>query len=173
MKFSPARRLPGDAGTAGPHETALSGFGPALQAGFAGALFARLGLAPVGQAETDRLVSAVWRFRAESRAPFERFLFDWHGGPASAARAQAGQSAGHCAAVAFAPVRAALEPLAPTAGARLDHPYFAGAPCTMPIDEVEALWAPIARADDWSAFEDKLAAVALMAQACGTAPAAS
>ena len=152
-------------------EAALSGFGPALQAGFADALFARLGLAPAGRAETDRLVSAVWRFLAESGAPFERFFFDWYGGLVSMARAQAGPSAGHYAAETFAPVRAALEPLAPAPGARLDHPYFAGAPCTMLIDEVEALWAPIARADDWSAFEDKLAAVALMAEACGTAPA--
>ena len=154
-------------------ETALAGFGPALQAGFAEALFARLGLAPASTAETDRLVSAVWRFLAESGAPFERFFFDWYGGPASAARAEGGPSAAHYAGETFAPVRAALEPLAPAPGARLDHPYFAGAPCTMLIEEVEALWAPIAQADDWSAFADKLAAVALMAEACGTAPAAS
>ena len=152
-------------------ESALSGFGPALQEAFAAALFRRLGLAEAPRPETDRLVSAVWRFLAESRAPFERFFFDWYGGLASAARAEAGPAEAHYRSEAFAPVRAALEPLAPVAGARLDHPYFAAAPCTLLIDEVEALWAPIAAADDWSLFEAKLAAVARMAEACGTAPA--
>jgi serine/tyrosine/threonine adenylyltransferase len=39
----------------------------------------------------------------------------------------------------------------------------------MLIDEVEALWAPIAGNDDWSAFAAKLAAIAEMAEAYGTA----
>ena len=37
----------------------------------------------------------------------------------------------------------------------------------MLIDEVEAIWAPIAEADDWSAFVAKLDAIALMAEAYG------
>ena len=153
-------------------ETALAGFGPALQESFAQALFARLGLAPAPQPQTDRLVAAVWRFLSESRAPFERFFFDWRGGLASADRAAAGPSAGHYSGEAFAPVRAALDGLPPAENARLDHPYFAGEPCTMLIDEVEALWAPIAERDDWSAFAAKLAAIDRMAEAYGTAPAA-
>jgi len=153
-------------------EAALSGFGPALQEGFAQALFARLGLAPASQAETDRLVAAVWKFLADSRAPFERFFFDWRGGLASAKRAAASPSAAHYASEEFAPVRAALDGLAAADDARLDHPYFAGEPCTMLIDEVEALWAPIAERDDWSAFAAKLAAIDQMADAYGTAPAA-
>ncbi len=154
-------------------ESALSGFGPALQEGFAQALFRRLGLAAAARPETDRLVAAVWQFLAETRAPFERFFFDWYGGSASAGRAEAGPAAAHYRSAAFAPVRAALAPLAPARGARLDHRYFAEAPCTLLIEEVEGLWAPIAAADDWSLFDAKLAAVARMAEACGTAPAAS
>ena len=58
-----------------------------------------------------------------------------------------------------------MEGFAPAPDARLDHPYFARpAPCTMLIDEVEAIWAPIAEADDWSAFHAKLAAIAEMAR---------
>jgi hypothetical protein len=30
-------------------------------------------------------------------------------------------------------------------------------PCTMLIEEVEAIWTPIAAEDDWSLFEAKLA----------------
>ncbi|TXN83790.1 YdiU family protein [Methylobacterium sp. WL8] len=153
-------------------EAALKGFGPALQEGFAEALFARLGLAKAGQDETDRLVGAFWRFLAESHAPFEQTFFDWYGGIASAERAAASPSAALYAGDAFAPVRAALEGLASAPGAGLAHPYFADlTPCTLLIDEVEALWAPIAASDDWSALDDKLAAIARMAEAYGTAPA--
>jgi hypothetical protein len=52
--------------------------------------------------------------------------------------------------------------LEPVASARLDHPYFAEAPCTLPIDAVAALWAPIAAADDGSLFAAELAGVARM-----------
>ncbi len=38
----------------------------------------------------------------------------------------------------------------------------------MLIDEVEAIWAPIAEHDDWSLFTAKLAAIEAMADAYGT-----
>jgi hypothetical protein len=48
----------------------------------------------------------------------------------------------------------------PAAATALAHPYFSGtAPCTMLIDEVEAVWAPIAEADDWSALHGKIVEV--------------
>jgi hypothetical protein len=37
----------------------------------------------------------------------------------------------------------------------------------MLIDEVEALWAPIAAEDDWSRFQAKLAEIRSMAEAYG------
>ncbi|MCJ2110604.1 YdiU family protein [Methylobacterium sp. E-025] len=152
-------------------EAELKGFGPALQEGFADALLARLGLAEAGEEATDRLVGAFWRFLAESGAPFEQTFFDWYGGTASADRAAASPSAALYAGESFAPVRAALQGMAPAAGANLAHPYFAQTrPCTLLIDEVEALWAPIASSDDWSVLSDKLAAIAHMAEAYGTAP---
>jgi hypothetical protein len=65
----------------------------------------------------------------------------------------------------------AVQAMRPAAAANLDHPYFAREqPCTMLIDEVEALWAPIAEADDWSALHAKLAAIETMAVATGTRP---
>ena len=67
-------------------------------------------------------------------------------------------------------MRTALEHFAPAREARLGHPYFRrSVPCTMLIDEVEALWAEIARADDWSAFQAKLRDIGEMAEAYGTA----
>ena len=58
--------------------------------------------------------------------------------------------------------RAALTGTTPT---RADHAYFHGAPCTMLIEEVEALWAPIAEADDWVPLHAKLAAIETMREA--------
>jgi hypothetical protein len=60
----------------------------------------------------------------------------------------------------------ALAPFTSAPGLRLDHAYFARlTPCTMIIDEVEAIWAPIAEADDWSRFEDKLRDIDQMREA--------
>ena len=133
---------------------------------------ARLGLASAGEERDAALVRAFWGFLDASRAPFERAFFDWRGGPAARERAAASPSAALYDGPAFAPVRDTLEGFEPAPDARLDHPYFArGVPCTMLIDEVEALWAPIAGADDWSAFHAKLAEIARMADAYGTAPA--
>ncbi len=50
--------------------------------------------------------------------------------------------------------------------ANLDLPSFARAePCAMLIDEVEAIWAPIAESDDRSCFARKLEEISSMRQA--------
>lgn len=68
---------------------------------------------------------------------------------------------------AFAPFVELLAGFRAAQGA-LDHPYWAdGAPCTMLIDEVEALWGPIADADDWAPLTSKIAAIRRMAEAHG------
>jgi len=68
----------------------------------------------------------------------------------------------------FRPVANVLEQFEPVAELNLDHPYFQRTtPRTMLIDEVEAIWAPIAEHDDWSAFENALGEIRLMAEAYG------
>jgi serine/tyrosine/threonine adenylyltransferase len=52
---------------------------------------------------------------------------------------------------------------------RRDHPYWSGEPCSMLIDEVEALWAPIAEADDWALLQQKIVAIRAMGEAHRTA----
>ncbi|GAA0582809.1 YdiU family protein [Craurococcus roseus] len=153
-------------------ESAMDAFEPALHQEFGAAVLRRLGLAPFDEERNAALVRAFFSFLRESQAPFEQAFFDWRGGSASESRAARSPAAGHYASPLFAPVREALGSFAPTPDARLDHPYFArSAPCTMLVDEVEAIWAPIAGADDWSAFRNKLAAIAEMAEAYGTTPA--
>jgi hypothetical protein len=67
-------------------------------------------------------------------------------------------------------VKEALVGYPPISDARLGHPYFERAqPCTMLIDEVEAIWERIAENDDWSALERKLADIRQMADAYGRA----
>ncbi len=148
-------------------EETLRGFETAFREAFEAQLLARLGLKPAGAEAAGELTRSFWRFLIETQAPYERFYFDWRGGLASEDRAGNSPSAGHYASESFAPVRQALSRFEALPGA-LDHPYFAGeAPCTMLIDEVEAIWAPIAEKDDWSTFEAKLAEIAAMRQAYG------
>jgi uncharacterized protein YdiU (UPF0061 family) len=53
----------------------------------------------------------------------------------------------------------------------LDHAYWADpAPQSMHIDEVEALWAPIAEHDDWAPLIAKIDALRRMGEAMGPAP---
>jgi hypothetical protein len=81
----------------------------------------------------------------------------------------AGPARGFYAGAAFAGFEALLMAYDSASGADPGHPYFADdAPCTMLIEEVEALWAPIAAQDDWTAFYAKLHAIGRMANAHGT-----
>jgi serine/tyrosine/threonine adenylyltransferase len=150
-------------------ERALSTFEPALHREFSSALLRRLGLLSEGPERDGQLAKAFWTFLHESKAPFEQALFDWHGGRHSAARAARSPSAEFYAQPSFQAAFSALQEFRPDPGARLDHAYFArSTPCTMLIDEVEAIWSPIADADEWTAFKAKLADIATMAEAYGT-----
>ncbi len=151
----------------------LRDFAPTFRRELVAAVVRRLGLASRGEEADAALAWGWWNALAGSGAPFEQAFFDWHGGLASAGRAARSPSAALYAGEAFAPFRAALEGYTPAATARPDHPYFAlEIPCTMLIEEVEAIWAPIVARDDWGELEAKLAAIAEMADAYGTAPAA-
>jgi hypothetical protein len=53
-----------------------------------------------------------------------------------------------------------------SATANLDHPYFKReVPRTMLIDEMEALWAPIAEADNWRPLYEALGEIEEMREA--------
>jgi uncharacterized protein YdiU (UPF0061 family) len=147
-------------------EQALAGFVPAFRADLTRAILRRLGLAPAGEAADAALGQAVWSFLQASQVPFEQMFFDLYGGLAEN-RLTNSPAASFYAAESFAPLRAALLGRTPAEGARLDHPYFAGSPCTMLIEEVEQIWASIAEADDWSLFRQKLARIGEMAEAYG------
>jgi uncharacterized protein YdiU (UPF0061 family) len=147
-------------------EQALAAYQALIQAEFRAALLERLALKPAGVEAEARLASALVAFLIASKAPFEQVFFDWRGGLASRARATNSPAAAHYTGEAFAPVLAALDAFEPSEHARLEHPYFRRAePCTMLIDEVEAIWAAIAERDDWRIFDAKLGQIADMREA--------
>jgi uncharacterized protein YdiU (UPF0061 family) len=91
---------------------------------------------------------------------WEPLFFDWFGGPASEARALAGPRGPLYAGSAFAELRTRLADYEPVRPEALEHPSLQRPePETLLIDEVEALWAPIAERDDWSSLSDKLARI--------------
>ncbi|MEQ1931437.1 MAG: protein adenylyltransferase SelO family protein [Parvularculaceae bacterium] len=144
---------------------ALSTYTEHYQSALSDALFRRLGLQRSGAGDAA-LTAALLGWLEASRAPLEQVLFDWFGGKESDARAAASPLADLYGAPAFAEAKALIRAAPPDRPSRLAHRYFSGtAPCTMLIDEVEAIWAKIAERDDWSALEDKLRAIAAMREA--------
>ncbi len=132
---------------------ALDGFPEAYRSEVAAALLWRLGVLPQS-AESDRaLVAALETALAESQVPLDRFFFDAFGGHLPESYGEA-----------FAELRGRLAGYAPRKGR--DHPYWSDAePCAILIDEVEAIWARIAEADDWGPLETKIAAIRRLGEA--------
>ena len=112
----------------------------------------RLGVA--SQADDRDLVAALLGALATRTHSIDRIFFDWRGGrdpgvqlyPAEEFRALAKRFDGRQQAQS--------------------HPYWSdGKPCSMHIDEVEAIWDAIATSDDWQPFNNKVKAVRRMGEA--------
>ncbi|WP_308911453.1 protein adenylyltransferase SelO family protein [Pseudokordiimonas caeni] len=127
----------------------------------------RLGLKPMEHSVADALFAAMSDFMVAEKCPYERFFFDWYGGPLSEARAKASPIAKLYETEKFAPVRAALMAATPLHANVTGHDYFRGEPCTMLIEEVEAIWAEIANHDDWQPLHDKIDRIRQMGEALG------
>ncbi len=142
-------------------EPALNTFWPTFRQEVAAAVLDRLGLVGVSAAADADLVTALFRFLMESKAPYEQMFFDWFGGERSEKRAQDGVAAALYAGEAFDALHREMMAHAPREGLKLDAPYFSRLrPRTMLIEEMEAIWAPIAAADDWQIFTNTLDEIA-------------
>lgn len=150
-------------------EQALASFEPALHREFAQAVLRRLGLQSRGYEHDGALAKALWTFLHETRAPFEQTFFDWYGGALSSRRAEKSNSASYYAHESFQVFGAILSDFSPSPDINHGHPYFERpAPCTMLVDDVEAIWAPIAADNDWSLLAAKLGDIQAMAEAYRT-----
>jgi len=135
---------------------ALQGFAPAYEAELSAAMLGRLGVRARGEATDLAVLEAMEKVLSATGTQPDRFFFDWRGG--------APRRAGYDD-PAWAPLARALAGAEPIEGA-LMHDYWADeGPQSMLIEEVEAIWAAIARHDDWAPFEAKLKAVARMGEA--------
>ncbi len=138
-----------------PLAAAVDAFAPAYREALVERMLWRLGVQPRGAADDIALVQAIESSLTASGTSIDRFFFDWAGGDA-----RVGDYVGE----AFAPFRIAVAPY--KSALNLDHPYWSDAePCSMLIEEVEALWKPVAESDDWAAFDAKIAAIRRMGDA--------
>ncbi len=140
---------------------ALNRFGTAYRRELSAAMTTRLGLQSQGVDTDAALAQAAFLALAEGgeRLRWEPFFFDWFCG--DEARALKGPRAALYGEPAFADFRQRLAAYSPDRPERLDDPYFVARaePEELLYDQIEALWAPIVEADDWSAFEAKLAGI--------------
>jgi len=132
----------------------LSSWSERFEQALIAALIKRLGITPRGSDEDRALAASLVRALQSREATIDRIFFDWRGG----------RDPG--------PDRYPSEPFRTLAAALagrerpLTHPYWSDPePCSMHIEEVEAIWAAIAERDDWSPFEAKVAAIRRMGEA--------
>ena len=145
-------------GDAGDLADMLAGWAVRYEAALIEALLARLGVAPRGSAEDRQLAAALLEALQSCEVAIDRFFFDWRGGRDPGGEAYASPT--------FRALAAQIE-------GRLteqSHPYWSDSePCSMHIEEVEAIWAAIDQDDDWSPFEAKIAAIRRMGEAMSVA----
>jgi len=130
----------------------LAGWSERFEDALVGAMLQRLG---IERGDNDREVTgALIRALATKAQTIERIFFDWRGGGDPGAEAYPSDQ--------FRELAKRLEGRARAQA----HPYWSDAgPCSMNIDEVEAIWAGIAERDDWKPFEEKVTAVRRMGDA--------
>ena len=117
----------------------------------------RLGVAARGIDEDTALIGLCEQAMAESGEGPDAFFFRHRANGNGGGRGEAPGALGKAL--------AAYEPVADP------HAYWADpAPQSMLIGEVEAIWAPIAEADDWSLLDAKIAALRRMGEAHGKPP---
>ncbi|MFC3441058.1 protein adenylyltransferase SelO family protein [Sphingobium rhizovicinum] len=117
----------------------------------------RLGVEPMG--DSSAMIEAAVHGMVTTGTQIDRFFHDWRGGAPREGAAYAD--------AAWAPLREAIAGFTAAPGAR-DHAYWTDdAPCSMHIEEVEAIWSAIDQKDDWTPLHAKVAAIRRMGEALG------
>lgn len=130
----------------------LAGWSERFEQALVDAMLRRLGIQP---GENGREIAAALIRSLASRAqPIDHVFFDWRGGRDPGTERYSGEEFRD------------LARLLSGREVRQSHPYWSGPrPCSMHIDEVEAIWSAIAERDDWRPFEDKITAIRRMGEA--------
>jgi uncharacterized protein YdiU (UPF0061 family) len=137
-----------------PLSEVLAGWGDRFEQAFIAALLRRLGTEQ-RDPQSDREVATALLKALESRAAtIDRVFFDWRGGRDPGVERYPSEPFRELAAKLTSRQR---EP---------NHPYWSDPePCSMHIDEVEAIWDAIAERDDWAPFDAKIVAIRRMGEA--------
>ena len=138
----------------------LDTFGDRYQRAVSDAILWRLGLTPRDPDSDRALVQTIEPILRGTATGIDRFFFDAFGGQLPDAYGEAWHE-----------VRKALAAYAPRADR--SHPYWSGEPCSMLIDEVEAIWSAVDERDDWAPLHAKVAAIREMGQALAGEPLAA
>jgi uncharacterized protein YdiU (UPF0061 family) len=137
---------------AAPLSEMLASWSRRFERAVAQAMLLRLGVAT---GDKDReIAGALIRALATKAQPIDRVFFDWRGGKDPGAERYPADE-----------FRALAKLLRGREGSRT-HDYWADEqPCSMHIDEVEAIWSAIADFDDWQPFNNRVKAVRRMGEA--------
>lgn len=116
------------------------------------ALIGRLGIA---RSDEDRSIAgALVRALASRAQPIDRLFFDWRGGHDPGRELYPDAEFRELAAL----LKGRERPRS--------HPYWSDpAPCSLHIDEVEAIWDSVAASDGWQPFDNKVKAIRRMGEA--------
>jgi serine/tyrosine/threonine adenylyltransferase len=139
---------------------AINGYAPAYQTAIVDRMLWRLGVTPKNHTDDNALVEAIEIALSTKTVTIDQFFFDWAGG---ALRTQ--PSAEYDA----APFQN-LKDICGAYRSRLcltDQYWLSAQPCTMHIEGVEAIWAPIADRDDWSLLTNKISQIGGLRTAMG------
>jgi uncharacterized protein YdiU (UPF0061 family) len=146
-----------------PLSDALASWGDRFERALVAKLLWRLGVEVRDESSDHQLARALVEALDTKSARIDRVFFDWRGGRDPGAQSYPSDAFRKLAVLIAGRER-------PSA-----HAYWSDSgPCSMHIEEVEAIWDAIAERDDWAPFENKIASVRRMGEAMvehGPAPA--
>jgi uncharacterized protein YdiU (UPF0061 family) len=132
----------------------LSGWGERFEPELVAKLLWRLGVAPVEKAADHELARTLVDALDSKTATIDRVFFDWRGGRDPGADTYPSEPFRRLAALLAGRERSPV------------HDYWCDdEPCSMHIEEVEAIWDAVAQRDDWAPFDAKIAAIRRMGDA--------
>ena len=132
----------------------LAGWSERFEAALVASMLARLGVDAKATDEDRKVTGALIRAMQTREATIDRVFFDWRGGRDPGAERYPSEPFRQLAELLHGRERPP------------SHPYWSdSSPCSMRIEEVEAIWSAIAERDDWQPLEDKVTAVRRMGEA--------
>ncbi len=116
----------------------------------------RLNLKSRGAELDHKLLAAFFSFMDSEKLYFEETFFQFHSGRIPRNLQTKNKES-------FQGLTALLEKYESANSELAKHSYYQeDKPCTLLIDEIEAIWKPIAEKDDWSLFEKKLQSIRMI-----------